>query len=75
MDATSDVGCRVTTRDGAVGPALAGSSLALLEAKVIHNEYPPGYQPKRETGNMIPLPHLEPELRALHAYLTKPDLP
>jgi len=58
--------------DGAIGPALAGSSLELLRAKVLRNEYPPGYQPKRSTGNMIPLPHLEPELPALAAYLAEP---
>jgi mono/diheme cytochrome c family protein len=54
---------------GAVGPALAGSSLELLRAKVLRNEYPPGYTPKRETRAMVPLPHLEPDLPALAAYL------
>ncbi len=57
------------SQDGGVGPALAGSSLELLQAKVLRNEYPPGYTPKRTTGNMIALPHLEPELPALAAYL------
>ncbi len=59
--------------DGPVGPALAGSSLALLEAKVIRNEYPPGYTPKRESAAMVALPHLEPEIPALHAFLNAGD--
>jgi mono/diheme cytochrome c family protein len=54
---------------GAVGPALAGSSLELLRAKVLRNEYPPGYTPKRDTRAMIPLVHREPDLPALEAYL------
>ena len=56
-------------RDGPLGPANACASLELLSAKVIRNEYPPGYTPKRETQAMAPLPHLEPELDALAAYL------
>ncbi len=57
------------TKDGAIGPANAGSSEALLEAKVIHNTYPPGYKPKRDSNAMIALPHLAKEIPALHAYL------
>ena len=55
--------------DGPVGPPVAGASLELLQAKVLRNEYPPGYTPKRDTQAMIPLKHLEPELPALAAYL------
>jgi mono/diheme cytochrome c family protein len=55
--------------DGPVGPANAGASLELLQAKVLRNEYPQGYTPKRDTQAMIVLPHLEPELPALAAYL------
>jgi mono/diheme cytochrome c family protein len=54
---------------GPVGPALAGSSLELLRAKVLRNEYPAGYTPKRSTRAMFPLVHREPDLRALAAYL------
>jgi mono/diheme cytochrome c family protein len=54
---------------GPVGPPVAGSSLALLEAKVLRNEYPPGYKPKRDSKAMVPLVHLEPELPALAAFL------
>ncbi len=56
-------------QDGAIGPANAGSSVALLEAKVIHNTYPPGYTPKRSSRAMIALPHLAGEIPALHAFL------
>ena len=56
-------------QDGAIGPAIADSSLALLEDKVIHNTYPPGYTPKRDTRAMIALPYLQKDIPALHAYL------
>jgi mono/diheme cytochrome c family protein len=59
------------TQVGPVGPAIAGSSLTLLEAKVLRNEYPPGYTPQRDTKAMIPLVHLAPELPALAAYLAE----
>jgi mono/diheme cytochrome c family protein len=55
--------------DGPVGPANACASAELLAAKVIRNEYPLGYTPKRDTLAMAPLPHLEKELPALAAYL------
>ena len=55
--------------DGALGPAVAGSSLELLEARVLRGGYPAGYVPKRPSRVMIPLPHLEPKLPALAAYL------
>jgi mono/diheme cytochrome c family protein len=56
-------------RPGPIGPEIAGSSLELLRAKVLRNEYPPGYAPKRDTRAMVPLPHVEPDLTALAAYL------
>jgi len=56
-------------KDGPVGPANACASLELLEAKVLRNEYPPGYTPKRDTRAMAPLPYLEKEMPALAAYL------
>lgn len=59
--------------DGALGPAVAGASLELLEARVIRGEYPAGYTPRRETRVMIPLPHLETKLPALAAYLGSLD--
>jgi mono/diheme cytochrome c family protein len=56
-------------RDGPLGPANACASAELLAAKILRNEYPPGYTPKRDTLAMAPLPHLEQELPALAAYL------
>ena len=54
---------------GAVGPDLFGSSRALIEARLLHLAYPPGYTPKRKTGAMSPFPQLEPEIPALEAFL------
>lgn len=56
-------------KDGSIGPAVAGSSLQLLEDRVLKNEYPPGYQPKRQSRTMVALPHLKDSIPALHAYL------
>lgn len=55
---------------GPVGPAVAGASLELLDAKVLRNTYPSGYTPKRDSQAMMPLVHLAPELPALAAYLS-----
>lgn len=57
------------TRDGALGPAVAGSSLELLTARIMRSEYPEGYAPKRPSRLMVPLPHLEERLPELAAYL------
>ena len=54
---------------GAIAPAIQGSSETLLEAKVLHNTYPPVYTPKRDTNAMIALPHLAKQIPALAAYL------
>jgi len=59
------------TRDGSLGPAVAGSSRELLEAKVLRNEYPPGYTPKRDSSAMPAYPHVEGDIGALHAYLSE----
>ncbi len=55
--------------DGAIGPANWGSSRELIYAKVIQNKYPEGYQPKRKSSAMAPLPHLEKDIDDLHAFL------
>ena len=57
------------TQDGVLGPPVAGASPELLEAKVVHGEYPPGYQPQRTTNQMPPLPHLKDHVGDLAAYL------
>ena len=56
-------------RDGTLGPAVAGSSRELLEARVLRADYPPGYTPKRDTSQMAALPFLAPYIDALAAYL------
>jgi mono/diheme cytochrome c family protein len=55
--------------DGAVGPAIAGSSRALVEARVLHQSYPAGYKPKRPTHLMRALPWLAPKIDDLSAFL------
>ena len=57
------------TLDGAVGPALAGSSRELVEARILHGTYPDGYKPKRMTGVMPQFPQLKDEVAALAAFL------
>ena len=56
-------------KEGGLGPPIAGSSLALLEARVVRGEYPPGYQPQRDSSAMPAFPHLADQIEALHAYL------
>ena len=56
--------------DGALGPANAGSSQALLEAKVLRGEYPPSYTPKRPGSTTMPrFEFLADKIPALAAYL------
>ena len=56
---------------GSLGPELWGSSQELLRTRVLEGKYPEGYVPKRKTAIMRPMPHLENEIAALHAYLQK----
>lgn len=55
--------------DGSIGPAIAHSSLELLEARVLTRSYPAGYKPKRDSGSMPAFPNLLADIPALHAYL------
>lgn len=57
------------TKDTALGPALAGSSAELLEARLVNGKYPLGYTPKRTTGQMPLFPHLKSKIPQLQAYL------
>ena len=58
--------------DGALGPANAGASVELLEAKVVRGEYPPGYTPKRLDSHAMPrFQHLADDIPALAAYLSE----
>jgi mono/diheme cytochrome c family protein len=54
---------------GSVGPPVKGSSRPLLEARVLHGTYPPGYAPKQNTRIMQPMPQLAGSLDDLAAYL------
>jgi mono/diheme cytochrome c family protein len=54
---------------GGLGPAIAGASRELIEARVLHAAYPEGYMPKRDTKLMVALPHLKDDIDALAAYL------
>ena len=55
--------------DGSSGPAIAGSPRELVEARVLHQSYPPGYKPKRTTHLMRKLPWLAPRIDDLTAFL------
>lgn len=55
--------------DGSIGPAVAGASLELLEARIMRREYPAGYTPKRKSDQMPDFPQLKDDIPGLHAYL------
>ncbi len=55
--------------DGALGPAVKGSSYELLYARVIIGNYPEGYTPKRTSQLMQKLPLADDDIKALEAYL------
>lgn len=55
--------------DGSIGPAIAGSSLELVTARVLTRSYPPGYTPKRKSEVMPDFPQLKDDIPGLHAYL------
>ena len=58
--------------DGGIGPAVAGASPELLEARIMRAQYPDGYTPKQPSQVMVALPYLEGDLAALAAYLAPP---
>jgi mono/diheme cytochrome c family protein len=55
--------------DGSLGPAVFGSSLELLETRILRAEYPAGYKPKRRTKLMTALPQYKGEIPAIFEYL------
>lgn len=60
------------SQDGTVGPAIAGSSAELLEARLIHGTYPKGYTPKRPGSTVMPkFEYLADQIPALAAYLSE----
>ena len=54
---------------GPLGPAIAGSSRALIEARVLHGTYPTGYVAQRKSHTMRALPWLDGHVDDLTAYL------
>ena len=60
---------------GSQGPPIAGSSRELVEARVLHLAYPPGYTPKRKTHAMRAIPTLAPEIGNIVAYLQAAQKP
>ena len=58
--------------NGSLGPAIKGSGLDLVKARVLHGEYPPGYSPKRPTRIMRPLPLTEENVEDIQAFLAAP---
>jgi mono/diheme cytochrome c family protein len=54
---------------GSQGPPIAGSSRELVEARVLHVSYPPGYKPKRTTHAMSAFPQLKGHIDDLTAFL------
>ena len=56
-------------KNGPIGPAIKGSSRALLEVRVLRAGYPPGYTPKRATSLMPAQPDLAPKIPDLAAFL------
>lgn len=57
------------TKDGSLGPAIKGSAIELVQARVLRGEYPAGYSPKRQTHIMQKLPLTEDDVKAIHAFL------
>ena len=60
---------------GSQGPPIAGSSRELVEARVLHLAYPPGYTPKRKTHAMRAIPTLAPEIGNIVAFLAAAKTP
>ncbi|MBV8135211.1 MAG: cytochrome c [Deltaproteobacteria bacterium] len=54
---------------GSQGPAVAGSSKVLLESRLLHLTYPPGYTPQRKTHAMRAFPQLKNQIGDLYAFL------
>ena len=68
---TNCIACHNTNphKPGTLGPEIFGSALDLVEARVMRGQYPPGYTPKRQTHQMVPIPQLKADIPALHAFL------
>jgi len=60
---------------GSQGPPIARASRELVEARVLHLSYPPGYTPKRKTHAMRAIPTLAPEIGNIVAFLAAAQKP
>ena len=60
------------SKPGSAGPEISGASRELLEARVVHGTYPPGYRPKRSTRAMVAFPQLSEKIDDLAAFLAAP---
>jgi len=58
-------------RVGALGPAIAGSARALIEARFLRRSYPAGYQPKHQTHLLQAMPWMAAHVDDLTAYLAR----
>ena len=56
---------------GSQGPPIAGSPRELVEARVLHLSYPPGYTPKRTTHAMRTFPQLAGHIDEITAFLAE----
>ena len=59
-------------KPGSQGPPIKGSSVELLEAKVLRKTYPPDYKPQRTTKAMPTYPQLRKRIPDIAAYLAQP---
>ena len=57
---------------GSLGPDVHGSSLELLQTRVMRAAYPEGYKPKKPSAAMPAMPYLKNDIPALHAFLNQP---
>ncbi len=74
---TNCVSChnRNPSLPGPLGPAIAGSSRSLIQARVLRGTYPPGYHPQRNSHTMRALPWLDGHIDDLTAYLAAAHQP
>ena len=56
---------------GSQGPPIAGAPRDLVEARIVHAAYPPGYTPQRQTHAMPAQPFLASKVDDLTAFLAE----
>ena len=60
-------------KQGSIRPQIYGSSKELLSKKINYGKYPKNYRPKRSKKVMPLMPHLDKEIKNLHAFLNAPS--